>query len=160
MKTFVYPITEMFGKGLVPNKNVRNNPFLVECLGAFPFEGVLQVCEQFSRIDTSSLGTLTFPYPQLFVLDEVTIVCTPTAIYEYSGGSLTSKISGLTSGVTWSCVDFKTFIYLTNGQQAVTKSPTTGIYSVDATVPYGTCLCNYNGRVLVGSPNTPATGNI
>lgn len=161
MKEIVYPINEIIGKGLRPSKsNPRNKPYLVESIGAVPRDGVLQALDQLTRIDTSGLGALSFPYPQLFVLTKCIIVCTPTAIYELSGVTLTSKIDSLTVGTTWSVVDFQTFIYLTNGKVAVTKSPTTGVYTLSATLPYGTCLCDFNGQVLIGSPNTAAVGDI
>lgn len=150
------------GKGLRPVlPTVRNTQFLVEAIGCFPYEEVLRAVEQFARIDTSSLGTLAFPYPQLFVLTDVIIICTSTAIYEYGGGTtFTSKITGLTEGTTWSFADFRSFIYLTNGKVAVTKSADTGIYSTRSDLPYGTCVGNYNGQVFIGSPNTSASGAI
>ena len=154
-----YQIREILSKGLRPNKNVRNNPYLIESLGAFPYEGVLQAVEQFTRIGMGAV-TCSFPYPQLFVLSEVIVVCTSTAIYELVGGSLVLKIGSLTAGTTWDMVDFKTFLYFTNGKVSVRKEADTGVYSVDATLPTATCLCNYNGQLLIGSINVPVTGNI
>ncbi len=148
MKEAVFKLSDTLKRGLAPNKNVRNHPYLIQALGAFPYENVLQSVKQFTRIDTSSLGALTFPYPQLFVLSEVIIVCTPTAIYEYAGSALSLKISGLTVGNTWTVLDFKTFIYLSNQKVAVTKDPATGAYSI-STLPAGNACCDYNGQVLL-----------
>lgn len=158
MKDFTYPITKHL-QGLAPVRNVRNNPYLIEAIGAVPYEGVLEAVEQFSRIDTSALTT-SFPYPQLFVLSDVIVVCNQTAIYELSSSTLTLKISGLTAGVTWSLVDFKTFLYFTNGKIAVKKDSQTNLYSIDSSLPFGTALCNFNGQVFLGSPNCQASGDI
>jgi len=159
MKDFNYPIKEHLAKGLSLTVNVRNNPYLVEAVGCVPYDGVLKTVESFSRIDTSALGAV-FPYPQLFVFSDVVVVCTETALYEYVSPVLTLKIGGLTAGTTWDALDFKTYLYFTNGKVAVIKSPTTGDYSITTDLPFATCCCDYNGQVLIGSPNTPATGAI
>lgn len=173
MEPFSLTIKEELGKGLSPNNNPRNRPYLVEAIGAIPYEGVLQAIDQFTRIDSSSLGTLTFPYPQLFVTSNFILVCTDTTIYEYATemvwdtGSMTwdagdmawdlnvftTKLSGLPTGHTWDLVDFKSFIYMTNGACAVVRDPDTGLYSQSSTLPFGGTLCNYNGQLLIGSPN-------
>ena len=149
MKEAIFQLNETLKSGLALTYNVRNRPYLVQSLGAFPFEGVLQAVRQFSRIDTSSLGTLSFPYPQLFVLQNVIIVCISTAIYEYSGGTLTLKIGSLTAGSTWQVLDYKTFLSFTNGKVAVTKNPQNGNYAVDSSLPVGNACCDYNGQALV-----------
>jgi hypothetical protein len=148
MREAIFKLGDFVKKGLALKNNVRNRPFLIQSLGAFPYEQVLQSVKQFTRIDTSSLGALTFPYPQLFVLSEAIIVCTPTAIYEYAGGALSLKLSGLTAGNTWTVLDYKSFIYLTNQEVAVTKDPATGTYSI-STLPAGNACCDYNGQVLL-----------
>lgn len=161
MKTKVIKIGKFITQGLVTNRNPRNNPQLIESLGAHPYEGVLQAEEQLTLIDTSSLGVLTFPYPQLFVFDDVFVVCTSTAIYEFTPPTTFSqKLSGLTLGTTWEGIESKGFIWLTNGQVSVKKDPVTHSWSTDSTLPYGTGLCNIDGQVFVGSPTTPASGAI
>lgn len=163
MKDVTYLVKEPLAKGLAPKNNVRNQPLLVEAIGCVPENGVLKALDSFSALSisgVSGLSGVSFPYPQLFVLSDVTIVCSSTEIYEYNGSTFTSKISGLTAGTTWSCVDFKSFIYFTNGKVAVKKSPASGAYTQTADLPYAVAACNINGQVLIGSPNTPASGAI
>jgi len=156
MKTFAYPITTHLGKGLRQRQNTRNQPYLVEAIGCFPYEGVLEAVEQFSRVDTSALAC-SFPYPQIFVLSNCIVVCTLTSLFELVNGSLVTKASNIPPGLTWDVVDFKTFLYLTNGQVAITKNYQTGAYAQDSSLPFGTCLCNFNGQVFIGSPNIKAS---
>lgn len=160
MKPFSYTIREPLAKGLAPNLNPRNLPMLTDSIGAFPFNNILQALQTFTTIDVTSIlggGSLAFPYPQMFVTDNFVIVCTQTVIYEWSGSSLTAKTGTLTAGIPWSCLDFKDYIYLTNGKVAVTRNAASKAYAVDATVPFATCCCNFNGQVLLGSPNKAVT---
>lgn len=157
MRDFTYSLKEYINKGLAHKNNKRNQPFLTECIGAVPYEGALRAIEAFTRIDTSSMSGVLFPYPQLFILSRFIILCTRNTIYEYDSVSgLISKLSGLTPGTTWDIVDFRTYIYLTNGQQAVTRDSLTGVYAIDTTVPFGACVCNYNGQILLGGPSGEA----
>ena len=151
MKNFTFPLKEFINKGIALNNNKRNQPLLVESIGAIPYQRTLQAIEEFTRTDTSALS-VSFPYPQLFVLSEHILVCTETKIYEIISGSLTLKIQGLNTGLTWNVIDFKSYIVLTNGQTIVEKSPETGEYAVNSTLPIGSCLCNFNGQPLIGSP--------
>ncbi|MBT9168632.1 MAG: hypothetical protein DDT19_01980 [Syntrophomonadaceae bacterium] len=161
MIDLIYQITEPLGRGLRPSRrNPRNTPYLVESIGAVPRDKVIQAVSEFTRMDTAALGVVSFPYPQLFILTNHIIVCTSTAIFERVAGTLVSRLSGLTAGTTWSVVDFYSFLYLTNGRVAVTRRSSDGVYAVTPALPFGTALCNYNGQVFIGSPNTPAVGDI
>ena len=168
MKEAVFSLNETLKKGLALTVNARNKPFLIESVGAFPYENALMSVEQFDPIDTSSLGTLPFPYPQLFVCSECVIVCTPTAIYEHKAGLLVLKINNLPEGVTWTCIDYKPFIYLSNCSCAVIKIPQTGIYVI-ADDQYVPCRagCDYFGQAVISpcpemeeSPPVPPVENI
>lgn len=148
-------------KGLRPSKRMpRNSGFLIECSGAVAVDNVLQVIDQLTRIDTSAL-TVVFPYPQLFVMSDVTIVCTSNTIYELVAGSLVQKITSLTVGTPWSCAEWKGFVVLNNGQVTVTRGAQSKTYSVDSRIPVGTCVANYNNaRLFIGSPGAVAIRNI
>jgi hypothetical protein len=157
MKPFSITIKEPLGRGLAPNSNPRNRPYLVESIGAIPYEDALEALASFSAINTSSL-TVVWPYPQMFVFSNAIVVCNKQDIYEVVGGSLVHEVGPVTAGVPWIALGFKDYIYLTNGQVAVTK--TQGTYAIITTIPFGTAVCNYNGQVLIGGPNQPASGTI
>ena len=160
MSTLLGTITDI--KGLEPTKHGLRNVmgYLISCVGAVPYQQVLQSIQSFTSIDITSLGAVVFPYPQLFVLQDVMVVCNSTAIYEFNGTTLTLKKDGLTPGVLWSCADYHNYLLFTNGQVTVKKDPSTGLYSVDSSVPFGTNFCDYNGQLFVCAPNFPALGNI
>jgi len=79
-----------------------------------------------------------------------------TKIYEWDSGSLTLKYTATTAGSTWTAVDFYNYIYLSNGREAVVRSPETGLYSLSTTLPTGMTICNFNGQVIVGAPDAAA----
>ena len=143
--------SEEISRGLRPSKRVpRNSGFLVECDGAVGRDNVLQTLTALARIDTTALGAITFPYPQVFVLTNVTLVCTPTKIYEYTGSAL-NLMATVTTGSLWRVADFYNYLYLSNGVVAVIRDMSLK-YSVSSILPKAQAICNYNGQVIVGSP--------
>ena len=142
---------EELSRGLRPSKRVpRNSGYLTTCNGAVGKDGVLQTLEELSPVNTSGV-TFTFPYPQMFVFTNIIILCSDTAIYEIVNGSLVLKLT-VTSGSTWSAVDFYDFIYMSNGVVAVIRDPVTMTFSVTTDLPDAEAICNFNGQVLIGSP--------
>lgn len=140
--------TQQLSKGLRPSKRLpRNNGFLIECNGAVGRDGVLQIIDALTRMDTSA-ATTTFPYPQIFVFNRAIVVCTETKIYEWVAGSLVEKIT-VSAGTTWRAIDGFDFIWLTNNTVSVSRSPKTLAYSVSTTLPSGAAMCNYNGQILM-----------
>jgi hypothetical protein len=151
--TFVYNLnSEDLSRGLRSSKrSPRNTKFLVECIGAVGFDKVLQVIDdlQNDRIDTAVI-TDPFPYPQIFVLTGMIIVCGKTIIYEYVGGSLVSKLAGLTTGQLWSVVDYFNFVYMSNGVVSVLRDPMSGVYALTTIQPVAGAICDFNGQVVIG----------
>lgn len=136
--------------GLRPSKrSARNKDFLTECYGAVGLDDVLQVLDnlQSSDIDTSALAGVAFPYPQLFVLSNVILVCTSTKIYEYASASLILKYTAA-AGDPWEVVDFHSYLYLSNRVAAVVKNSMTGVYAA-STLYLTRAMCNFNGQVIV-----------
>ena len=145
--------TAELARGLRPTKRaVRNTKYLVQCSGAVGLDGVLQVIDDIeqNRIDTSAIVD-GFPYPQIFVFINVTIVCGLTKIYELVAGSLSLKIT-TDAGNLWSAVDFHDFVYLSNGVKTVVRDPNSKVYAETTELPIAEAICNFNGQVHVGSP--------
>ena len=142
--------TTKLSKGLRPSKRMpRNSGFLVECKGAVGRDGVLQVLDELTRIDTSVI-TDAYPYPQIFVFTNLIIVCSSTKIYEWVGGSLVEKLT-VTAGSLWSAVDLYDFIYMSNGNVAVLRDSGSKVYSTTTEQPKAMALCNFNGQILAGA---------
>jgi len=151
--TFVYNLnSEELSRGLRPSKrSPRNNKFLVRCIGAVGIDKVLQVIDDLEndRIDTTVI-TDAFPYPQIFVLTNMIIVCGATDIYEYDLGVLTIKLAGVTTGQLWSVVDYFNFVYMSNGVVSVLRDPMSGVYALTSAQPVAGAMCDFNGQVVIG----------
>ena len=158
-KDFTFTISaEQLTRGLRPSKRApRDSKFLVEAKGAIGQDGVLCAIDELSRLTTAEV-TDTFPFPQLFVFTNLIIVCGRLKIYELVSGSLSLKYTATTGGSTWTAVDFYKYVYLSNGREAVTRNPDTGVYSLSSTLPKAMSLCNFNGQVLVGAPDASVNG--
>lgn len=143
-------------KGLRRSKrNPRNTGFSIVCNGAVGKDGILQTIEEVTRMATSTI-TDTFPFPQLFVFTNLIIVCGLKKVYEWTG-SLSLKHTASPGGL-WSAVDFYDYIYLSNGVEAVVRSASTGAYSISSSLYKASAMCNYNGQVILGAPDTVGEG--
>jgi hypothetical protein len=138
-------------------RNPRNNDSLVTCAGAVGKDGVLQAIEALSRLTTTAI-TDTFPFPQIFVFTNMIIVCGLKTIYEWNGTTLTLKYTAADAGGTWSAVDFYDYVYLSNGKIAVIRDAGSKVYALSAVQPSATAMCNYNGQVIIGSPDVLGLG--
>lgn len=133
-------------KGLRPSKrSPRNSGFLIESKGAVGLDGVLQAVEQLTRLDTSAVSS-AFPFPQIFVFTNVIIVCFQTAIYEWNGSALVSKLAEVKAGGPWSAADFFDYVYLSNGRKAVVRDASSKTYFVAGMLTSAT--------LAIGSTNT------
>jgi hypothetical protein len=152
--TFVYNLNaEELSRGLRSSKrSPRNTKFLVECVGAVGMDKVLQVIEDLEtdRVFTDTEILDTFPFPQIFVLTSMIIVCGKTEIFEYDGSTLTSKISALATGQLWSVVDFYEFVYMSNGVVSVLRDPMSGVYALTIVQPVAGAICDFNGQIIIG----------
>lgn len=129
-------------------KQAKNVFAKTELSGMITQKGMLRSNPVHTRIDTSII-TDGFPYPQLFVLNKVVIICGRTDIYEWNGTALIHKIN-VTGGMIWKVLENFNFIYLTNGEVSVKRDPWSKYYALDDKV-VSSSLCNYNGQILAGS---------
>lgn len=158
MKETTINLKDVLGRGLTLKNNPRNYPMLVDSTGMF-VDSALESVEQFTRMTMPDGASFTFPYPQLFVLSDYIILCNNNQIWEWGGSSWTSKISGLTPGTTWTCVDRKNYLIFSNMQVTVIRNGRSGEYELNSTLPFGS-YGDFNGQLCVGSPNVAASGNI
>ena len=152
MKHIIYSHAKGVALGLRPSSRLaQSTPALTQCVGVFPDQQALNAHEGFNLQDiASSIETCSFPFPQMYVGDMFVLIFTPTRVYEYAGGTITEKLSGLTTGNRWEVVDFQNFMMATNGVVTITRSPTTHTWSVNSTLPQGTTMCEVNGQVIIG----------
>jgi hypothetical protein len=141
--------SDELSRGLRPSRRTpRNSKFLVECQGAIGYDNVLQALENIDqyRLDQSSI----FPFPQLFLLDTVILVCTQTQIYELVGGILTLRLT-VDSGTTWSFISSYDYVYGSNGKVSVVRDAISKAWSA-STLPIAGAMVNYKGQVMIASP--------
>lgn len=151
---------DQLSRGLRYSKRLpRNNNMMTECSGAIGRDNILHIIEEFNRINTNAI-TDSFPYPQLFVLNEVIVVCSSTTLYEWFNGALVTKFTATSEqvGHTWKVADYHSTLYLSNGKITVVKDPKLKTYSV-STYPIATGICNYNGQLIIGAPDVEVTSN-
>lgn len=151
--TFTVKAKEL-AQGLRPAKqNPRDNDFLIVCAGAVGKDGALQVLNNLTRVVTSVI-TDDFPFPQIFTLTNLTIVCGLKNIYEWDGTTLSLKYttSEDDTGGVWSVVDFYDYVYMSNGKIAIVRIASDYSYAV-SDLPSASAICNYNGQVIIGAPN-------
>lgn len=158
MKEFNYTMRIALATGLRrTDRNKRGKQALVKSDGMYPDDGALSSVEELSEIDISSITPAPeFPYPQIFELLQVTLVCTEDTIYTYDGSTLTSVVSGLAAGHPWSVADFGAFIVLVNGKQVVYRLGDSKVWTVvdNYGIKSGTSVCNLNGQLIVTAPGT------
>lgn len=159
MKEVVYTFKDGLQKGLrTSEQNPVNNEALVECKGIYTSFGVLTTNTDLAQLDTASLSC-TYPYPQYFELSNVTLACSPTAIYELVSGTWELKLESLTEGALWSVADFQSYVVLTNGIHVVIRDPQTLVWQQQpiAIIPVGSTLCTVGGQLIVGSPDVSSS---
>lgn len=150
MREYTVTYKDGLAHGLRPNeRNPRNSQFLTALRGAIPYDNVVSALRELP--DPISTLNAQWPFPQLFHLRRMTLVCDRSAIYEYKDGSLILLCNTVT-GDTWSCADFGEYIVLTNGQSLITRDPQTGVFSeyIDCRIPPCLCVCEVNSQLLVG----------
>jgi len=147
--------SDQLSKGLRPSSKMpRNSGFLTTCTGAVGRDGVLQVTDELVRMATTEI-TDGFPFPQIFVFTNVIIVCGLLTIYEWGGNALHLEytLAPSLAGGTWTAVDFYDYIYMSNGDAAIIRNAGSDIYELSTVQPHATSICNFNGQVIIGSPN-------
>lgn len=158
MQEYTYKFQAGIKTGLRSDQYLaKDHEAFKEISGAFTDTEVLRSLDTPSEIDVSSLSA-SYPFPQIFeLITKEIIVCTEDKIYEYdqSGDSFTLKLT-VSEGGRWSLADYHQFIVLYNGRDIVTRDGISGTWSAytDCLIPYGICVCNLNGQLIVGGPDT------
>jgi hypothetical protein len=152
--SFTHTITsEQLIKGLRPTKRVpRNSGFLVQCDGMIGRDAALQSLDVLIPIATPI--TDGFPFPQIFILPTVIIVCGRSKIYEWENGGYTLKYTcpATLVGETWEYAASYDWIYLSNNLVSVVRDPGSKQYAV-SNLPTANAICMFNGQLIIGSPD-------
>jgi len=150
--------TADLARGLRPSRYVpRDARYLVDCVGTVAMDGVLQTLEDLNDyLINSAIITDGFPYPQIFLFNNVIVVCGETKIYEYIAGALVLELTTI-AGVTWCAVDFNDYIYMSNGRVGVRRRAEDKVWEETTEVPIASGICDFNGQVLIGAEGVELT---
>jgi len=152
MREFEFVFKDGISKGLqMISPFPKNQQAFIQLDGMMVEGKVLNSLETLDEIDVSSLGC-SWPFPQIFALKTITLVCSPTTIYEYTvGPTFTSKIIA-SQGTLWTCADFHNFIVLSNRTSLVVREGGSGLWKIYSgnDIPAARCVCNLNGQLIVG----------
>ena len=156
MKEFSVPFKDGLKKGLRSNsRSPRNSESLVECYNLKPGEGGLEAYEPITNPLTGV--AVDWPFPQLFLGQDVRVLATATAIYELSTWALgTAKLSSLAENERWDFIDFGSYLILANGTKLCIRDYAGAWTSNDSTstIPRFSTGCNFNGQAVAGNIKT------
>lgn len=155
MKEVKVSLKKFLMSGLRPDaEQSRGMESLIQSVGVYPRKGSLVSPSDITFEALSTLGC-SFPYPQMFVLSGMTLVCTETAIYTYSGGVLSLEIGGLTADEPWTVADFNTYLFMTNGTNTIILNPETGVFTavLSNETPPAQCVCGTGSQIIWGGPD-------
>lgn len=157
MREYLIPLKDLCSHGLAPPDNLPYNQEMFSQMdGALTENGTVHEIELPSQIDTSSLEKTSHPFPQIFRLISLILVCTPTKVYEYSyvGDTFDLKITA-PEGSVWSVADYDRFVVITNGRGIFVRDGLSGNWSEHTNreeIPSGICVCNLYGQLIIGGP--------
>lgn len=156
MKTFYFPLEELFKKGLRPRTDMpANGKFLLSCDNAKPSpQGLIEV-SKFTRSFNLNEDAYVFEcFAGIFVL-------TATKVYSYANSVLTEELADIPENFPWDCADFRGYIVFTNGLVNVIRS-SAGTFSIDdgTALPVAKTICNFRGRAFVGNLKYDVTRDI
>jgi hypothetical protein len=152
MKEFSTTFNEGLRKGLRASKNnPRNSQGLVECFNLKPSEGRLEGYEPITNPFTGVVAD--WPFPQVFIGQDVRVLATATQIYELSNWTLGSAKLTVSEDERWDFIDFGSYLILTNGTKLCIRDHAGAWTSNDSTntIPRFSTGCNFNGQVVGGN---------
>uniref|UniRef100_A0A6M3JB42 Uncharacterized protein n=1 Tax=viral metagenome TaxID=1070528 RepID=A0A6M3JB42_9ZZZZ len=152
MKEFSTTFKEGLVKGLRSDeRNPRNSEALVECYNLKPTEVGLIAYEPIANPLTGV--SADWPFPQLFLGQDVRVLATATALYELSTWTLGTAKATVTETNRWDFIDFGSYLILTNGLKLCIRDYA-GTWSTNdytSTIPRFATGCNFNGQIVAGN---------
>jgi len=155
MKEFGVMFDEGLRQGVRPfSTNPRNAQSLITCFNLKPDEMGLRPYQPI----TNPLSGVSddWPFPQLFLGQDVRVLATATAIYELTNWTLGAAKLTVTENERWELIDFGSHIILTNGTKLCIRDYagawTSNNYTTN--IPRFSTGCNFNGQVVAGNIKT------
>lgn len=113
----------------------------------------------------TGLTAVSWPFPIIFNTRQGLMAGDATKLYSISGAFAATTVGvTVTSGSIWHLADFGDYQVWTNGQKVVTRSASTGLYSIETLSYKVNSVCNFRGQLVAGgfdsALNTVAWGDI
>ena len=160
-----YPLIleSAFKNGLKPDdRSPVNAPYLETCQNVRPTAYGLCSPEAITQPISGFTPSISWPFPMLMRLSDITLILDRTAIYEVTESGwthaqvttydLSDLAEGLaiTGGGVWHIADFRKVLFLTNGSSLLVKLPTTSWKLAVTTDTDVATLTEHNGRLYLG----------
>jgi hypothetical protein len=155
MKEFSTTFDEGFRKGLrASERNPRNSQALVTCFNLKPIESGLLAYEPIT--DPLTGVSVDWPFPQLFLGQDVRVLANATQIYELSTWALGSAKLTVAEDERWDFIDFGSYLILANGTKLCIRDYAGAWTSNDSlsTMPRFSTGTNFNGQIVAGNIKT------
>lgn len=155
MKEFGKTFDEGLRKGLrASDTNPANSQALITCFNLKPDDMGLGPYDPISN--PLSGVSADWPFPQLFLGQDVRILATATKVYELSTWALGTAKLTVTEDERWDFIDFGSYMILTNGTKLCIRDYEGAWTSNDytSTIPRFSTGCNFNGQIVAGNIKT------
>lgn len=152
MKEFSTTFDEGLRKGLrASERNPRNAQALVTCFNLKPIESGLLAYEPIT--DPFTGATVDWPFPQVFLGQDVRVYATATQIFELSTWAFGAAKLTVAEDERWDFIDFGSYLILTNGTKLCIRDYTGAWTSNDSTtvIPRFSTGTNFNGQIVAGN---------
>ena len=156
MKEFSVTFKDGFTKGLWASDRLpRNNDAITYCHNVVPAEGgLIAYDDAYTRLTNPLSGvTIDWPFPQLFLGQDVRVLANATQIFELTTWTLGAAKLTVTESERWDFIDFGSYLILTNGLKLCIRDYAGAWTSNDytATIPRFSTGCNFNGQIVAGN---------
>jgi len=153
MKEFSVTLKDGIAKGLrASDRNQINSEALVTCYNLKPAKGGL---ESYEPLTNPIVGgqAVDWPFPQMFLGQDVRVLATGTDIYELSTWTKSASKLTVTKSERWEFIDFGPYLVMTNGLKLCIRSfgGTWAASDSLSTMPRFSTGCNFNGQMVVGN---------
>lgn len=154
MKEFETEFRDGIIRALRREQYARDREALLEAFNVESYSNRLVAFDALTHPFTDVLASVDWPYPQLCIGQDATLLGTRTKVYEVSGGWALTERATVTEYDTWHIADFGDYMLLTNGETVLARSPATGLLSAQVgstSFPLFRTVCNFKGQIIAGN---------
>lgn len=149
MKEYVFPLKDVFAKGLRSSgPNRRNVEGLVESLNGVPTQDGLG--RRTNRASAFPSLTFQWPFPQVFFLKNFVLVGQQDGLYELQADGTFLQVILMNTDMPWEVIDFADYVIALNKTEVYERDIDTGVYTsvpIDR-IPNLISTCSFKGQLV------------